>query len=72
VTPPKKCQLCGKTDEDVDTWVGGYLNHAHHKCAEIGHKAVYLYLRSLYYDMWGLKMLAEDIIKLKEKEERVR
>lgn len=68
----RKCQLCGKTDANVDVWVGGYISTAHHKCAEIGHRAVQLYLLNLHHQMFGLRMFAEDFLKVIEKEEDAR
>jgi len=40
------CQLCGKkTDEKLQAFAGGYLSFAHRSCADIGLKAVELFLR---------------------------
>ncbi len=67
----RKCQLCGKTDSSVNIWVGGYFAKAHQKCAEIGHKAVELYLLNLHHSMFGIEQFAEDLLKVIEKEKKL-
>ena len=59
--PPRKCELCGKTDETVDVWVGGYLTFAHHKCAEIANLGVHAYLRMLLLSLNGMEILRQDL-----------
>jgi len=64
-SPPKEkpiCCLCGKPCSPKDMWVGGYLNYAHRSCADIGHKAVGLYVRYLLTEMWGLQIFAEHVL----------
>jgi len=59
--PLRKCELCGKTDETVDVWVGGYLTFAHHKCAEIANLGVHAYLRMLLLSLNGMEILRQDL-----------
>ena len=53
------CELCGKTDECVMAYVGGYLNYAHGDCAEIANRGVEQYLRYLLVDFSGLEILVK-------------
>jgi hypothetical protein len=59
--PLRKCELCGKTDDTVDFWVGGYLTFAHHKCAEIANLGVHAYLRKLLWGLNGMEILRQDL-----------
>lgn len=61
---PFTCQLCGKTDETVDIWCGGYINYAHHECAEIGNKALRQFIRYILADINGLEILAKEIVDI--------
>ena len=69
VVVERKCDLCGKTDRTVEWYIGGYINFAHHKCGDIGDKAIELYLRRLIYDFNGLRILSDDIQKIIKKED---
>ena len=60
------CELCGKTDSEVDAWVGGYLTYGHHECAEIANKGLKLFLRFLIADINGLEILAKEIVGVAE------
>jgi len=64
--PLRKCELCGKTDETVDVWVGGYLTFAHHKCAEIANLGVHAYLRMLLLSLSGMEILRQDLNRAKK------
>ena len=65
------CQICGKTDETVDVWVGGYINHAHHKCGEYAAKAVELYLLWLDSSFHGARSFADHLLRVLKKHDRL-
>ena len=37
---PFTCQICGKTDDKVDMFIGGFLGYAHEGCAELAEKTI--------------------------------
>jgi len=57
-----ECQICGKTDEKVIMFIGGFLGWAHEDCAELADKAVGLYLRCLGSE-GGMTRLASDFLE---------
>jgi hypothetical protein len=72
--PKKKlltCQICGKTDENVDMWIGGYLNEAHHECADYAAKAIELYLLWLDSSFHGARNFADHLMKVLKKHDRL-
>lgn len=58
----QECQLCGKTDEKVTMYIGGYFTWAHEDCAELADKAVGFYLRCLGHDQ-GMTRFASDYLE---------
>lgn len=65
------CDICGKTDEKVDLWVGGYLNHAHHECADYASKAIELYLLWIDSSFYGARNFADHLLKVLKKHNRL-
>ena len=57
-----ECQICGKTDENVIMFIGGFFGWAHEECAELANKAVGLYLRCLGNDQ-GMTRFASDYLE---------
>ena len=57
-----ECQICGKKDDKVIMWVGGFFGWAHEDCAELANKVVGLYLQALNSEQ-GMMRLAVDFIE---------
>ena len=57
---PYQCVLCGKTDNLVAMYIGGYAKYAHMRCAEIGNKAIDLHMRRIANSNESLRFLLEE------------
>lgn len=64
---PWTCDLCGKTDDDVEMYCGGYAMFAHPKCGEIGNKTIELHLRRIAFSPSSLLFLVNEFHRIYEK-----
>jgi len=60
---PYTCELCGKTDNKVELFIGGPFLYLHQKCADIGDKAIKAHLKSLVSMEYGVVYLANELIE---------
>lgn len=64
---PWTCDLCGKTDDDVEMYCGGYAMFAHPKCGEIGNKTIELHLRRIAFHLHPYCFLLMSFIEFMKK-----
>ena len=64
---PFTCELCGKTDDEVEIYLGGLFMYLHESCAELADKAIDRYLQSLVTRQWSLIQFAEEIMDVSKK-----
>lgn len=64
VKKPYTCDLCGKTDNNVQMYCGGYSAFHHPECGIIGNKAIEKYLNRIAHSPRSLEFLVNTFHKI--------
>ena len=69
---PYTCSLCGKTDDGVEMYVGGYSMYHHPECGKIGNLAIEKYMKRIANSSHGLEWIINDFHKIYEEHNKTR
>ena len=61
------CRICGKTDEDVEMFVGGIVGFAHGECINNLDKIIDIFTEYCVTAQSGIIFLAEELIKAEKR-----